>query len=129
VVLAVQDGPAGVQHFCAVAFADPIKEIPIRLGLVRLHVEHEVPPVVRLGVPDVRALRDEGIEYRLGDSRTIAMGASDQYTSYILEHLSPRENAKITNVAATSAIATVQKESRSSGTKSSVTDATANAAT
>jgi hypothetical protein len=56
------------------------------------------------------------------------MGATDQYASYMLEHLSPRENAKITRVAATSATATVQKESSSSGTKSSVTHATAKAA-
>jgi hypothetical protein len=47
----------------------------------------------------------------------------------MLEHLSPRENAKITRVAATSATATVQKESSSSGTKNKVTHATAKAAT
>ena len=56
------------------------------------------------------------------------MGAIDQYASYMLEHFSPRENAKTTRVAARSATATVQKESKSSGTNSNVTHATAKAA-
>jgi hypothetical protein len=45
----------------------------------------------------------------------------------MLEHLSPRENAKMTKVATTSAMATVQKELKFSGTKRSATDADATA--
>jgi hypothetical protein len=45
----------------------------------------------------------------------------------MLEHLRALENANTTKVAATSAIATVQKVPSSAGTKSRVTHATENA--
>jgi hypothetical protein len=59
----------------------------------------------------------------------MTMGAIDQYASYMLEQRRPRENAKITRVAATSATAAAQRGPTSSGRKTTVAQAAARAET